>query len=450
MVRERKEQSYLTTVSLVILAFIALAVALLYTRTVMIPFVVALFIVSLVSPVQDFQVKRLRFPRIVAAIATLLVVFFIVALVSLLVTYTIQTVVSTARDYGTSLAYVARKVLEPVEIMYGEEVPAEPEAATAPGPNQVSSSAPLGSVRDQDANLARVDRPSPELPATAKASGEPNGISGSGFDPDLSSPPLLRSFQPDANAADGTDPNQAGPVKRPHRLNTEQLIGDMRQHIVNILTNAAGTIFGLVSGVFFVIIFVMFLVMGRDPYATHSEIYTNIVGKVRRYVGTKVVISLVTGLLVWLSLSRLGLPLASVFGILAFLLNFIPSIGSVISTLLPMPVAVATFQGPSPENADVTVVYWAMVLLVVAIPGAIQITMGNVIEPKLMGGGLNLHPVTVLLALSFWGLLWGIVGMFLAAPITAAIRIVLMQFDTLRPIGNLLAGDFSRGETAKT
>jgi AI-2 transport protein TqsA len=76
--------------------------------------------------------------------------------------------------------------------------------------------------------------------------------------------------------------------------------------------------------------------------------------------------------------------------------------------------------------------------------------MGNVIEPKLMGEGLNLHPVTVLLALSFWGLLWGIVGMFLAAPITAAIRIVLMQFDTLRPIGNLLAGDFSKNERAKT
>lgn len=416
MARERKEQSYLTTISLVILAFIALAVALLYTRTVMIPFVVALFIVSLVSPVQDFQVKRLRFPRIVAAIVTLLVVFFIVALVSLLVTYTIQTVVSTARDYGTSLAYVARKVLEPVEIMYGEEVPAESQAT----------------------------------PTTAEASAEPNGISRFGPDPNLSSPPLLRSFQPDTNAVGPADPNQAVPVKRPHRLNTEQLIGDLRQHIVNILTNAAGTIFGLVSGVFFVVIFVMFLVMGRDPYATHSEVYTNIVGKVRRYVGTKVVISLVTGLLVWLSLSRLGLPLASVFGILAFLLNFIPSIGSVISTLLPIPVAVATFQGPSPQDADVTVVYWAMVLLVVAIPGAIQITMGNVIEPKLMGGGLNLHPVTVLLALSFWGLLWGIVGMFLAAPITAAIRIVLMQFDTLRPIGNLLAGDFSKNERAKT
>jgi AI-2 transport protein TqsA len=84
----------------------------------------------------------------------------------------------------------------------------------------------------------------------------------------------------------------------------------------------------------------------------------------------------------------------------------------------------------------------------VVIPGVIHNLIGNLIEPKLMGEGLDLHPVTILLALSFWGLLWGIVGMFLATPITAAIRIVLMQFDTLRPIANLLAGDFSKPPSA--
>jgi AI-2 transport protein TqsA len=212
----------------------------------------------------------------------------------------------------------------------------------------------------------------------------------------------------------------------------------VQQHILNLLTNTVGTVFGLISGTFFSIIFVMFIVMGRDPYAQHSEVYNNIVGKVRRYIGTKVVISLITGVLVWLALDRVvDLPLAGVFGILAFLLNFIPSIGSIFSTMLPIPVAVAQFQGTDGE------IVWGMVILAVLLPGAVQITMGNVIEPKLMGGGLNLHPVTVLLALSFWGLLWGIPGMFLAAPITAAIRIVLMQFDTLRPFGRVLAGDFS-------
>ncbi len=398
MAHERKEQSYLTTVSLVILAFVAVAVALIYTRAVMIPFVVALFIVSLVSPVQDFQVKRLRFPRIIATVVTLLVVLIILGLASLLVTYTIHTVVSTARDYSASFAYMANKALEPLEYIYKEEGSAEPKA-----PNESDPTA------------------------------------------DLSAEPSFLESELDANAVDLAEPYRDTPGARVRRLNTKKLVSDMQKYIFDILTNAVGTIFGLISGVFFVIIFVMFLVAGRDPYATHSEIYANIVQKVRRYVGTKVAISLVTGLLVWVALQRLGLPMAIVFGILAFFLNFIPSIGSVISTLLPIPVAVAHFaSAPSMQGQEHA--YWGTVFLVVAIPGTIQVVMGNIIDPKLMGEGLNLHPVTVLLALSFWGLLWGIVGMFLAAPITAAIRIILMQFDTLRPIGKLLAGDFARPE----
>jgi AI-2 transport protein TqsA len=182
----------------------------------------------------------------------------------------------------------------------------------------------------------------------------------------------------------------------------------------------------------FVIIFVLFLLLGRNPYTTHSQVYSDVVQKIRRYVGIKIVISAITGSLVWTTLTILGVKLAGVFGILAFLLNFIPSIGSIVVTFLPIPIAVVQFQS-SP---------W-MIVLVVAIPGAIQNILGNIIEPKLQGEGLNLHPVTILLALSFWGLLWGIVGMFLAAPITAAIRIVLMQFDMLRPVARLMAGDFT-------
>ena len=76
----------------------------------------------------------------------------------------------------------------------------------------------------------------------------------------------------------------------------------------------------------------------------------------------------------------------------------------------------------------------------VAIPGAIQMSLGNVIEPKLMGDGLELHPATILLSLAFWGLIWGPVGMVLAVPITAVVRIVLVRFESTRPAGDLLAG----------
>jgi len=430
MVHERREQNYLTTVSLVILAFVSLAAALMYTQAVMIPFIMALFIVVIVSPVQDFQVKRLRFPRIIAAVVTLLLVLVMLALVSLLVTYTIQTFVATARPYSNVMADAANRALERLELTYKEEPEAEPgpQSAESTEPNAEPSSGSQDPI-SHDPNTADPNAIVPGDP-NAIGFGDPNAI-GFGDPNGIGLPDSPASAKKDLQVITG---QLVTVVKR--------MVSDMQKHIPNIVTNAAGTVFGLIRSVFFVVIFVMFLVVGRDPYATHPEIYNNIVGKVRRYIGTKVVISFATGVLVWVVLARFRLPMASVFGILAFLLNFIPSIGSVISTLLPIPVAIAHFQVAGPEGTMVT--SWGSVLLVVAIPGAIQMSMGNVIEPKLMGEGLNLHPVTILLALSFWGLLWGIVGMFLAAPITAAIRIALMQFDTFKPIGRLLAGEFSR------
>jgi AI-2 transport protein TqsA len=385
------EQSWLTTASLVILAVVALAAALIYTRAVMIPFVVALFIVALVSPIQDFQVKRLRLPRIIAIIVTLLVVFFVIAMVSVSVVQAIRTIASTAGEYSESFAELADELLKPLEYIYQRE-----------------------ELRNEEA--ARATQPEPEV--------------GPGV--------------PDVNKAPAATSEPSRPPKGIQRIDTRQILSDLisnaRQiirdltnYIVNVLRNTVTAILGLIAGVFFVSIFVIFLLAGRDPYAEHSQMYRDVVHKIRRYLGTKVVVSAACSVLVWASLSIIGLPLAGVFGVLTFLMRFIPSIGPIIVTLLPIPLALAQFHQQL-----------VPIILVVAIPGTVHSILGNLVEPKLMGEGLDLHPVTVLLALSFWSLLWGIVGMFLAVPITAAIRIVLIQFDTLRPIGNLLAGDFGK------
>jgi len=212
------------------------------------------------------------------------------------------------------------------------------------------------------------------------------------------------------------------------KVDRDKIIADLQGRTVKLATSALGTAFDLVSHSLFVTIFLIFLLAGRNSHRVRRGVYADIDRQIRKYVTTKVVLSVATGVLVWLSLRLIGMPLAGVFGLLAFLLNFIPSIGSIISTLLPIPVAVASFES-----------FWP-VLLVILIPGTIQMVIGNGIEPKLMGEGLNLHPVTILLTLSFWGMLWGVVGMLLATPVTAVIRIVLMQFETLQPVGNLLAG----------
>ncbi|MHC4418196.1 MAG: AI-2E family transporter [Planctomycetota bacterium] len=333
-----KEHKWLVTGSLVIIAAVALGLTLAYARSVLIPFVLAVFIFVLVSPILDFQVLRLKIPRALAVVVTLLIVLIILTAICLFLSQAIQTVVDTAGRYSDSFVSLIKQ-------------------------------------------------------ASAKM-------------------------------------QQWGIVLEP-----AEITGDLQRQIPALVTNTVGTVFGFLSSVFLVAIFVIFLLIGRNPHAVHVGIYGDIDQKIRRYLATKAVISTVTGLLVWAVLALFKLELAGVFGMLAFLLNFIPSIGSVFATLLPLPIAVAQFQEP-----------W-LIVAIVLVPGTIQMVIGNGIEPKLLGEGMHLNPVVILLALSFWGILWGVVGMFLAVPMTAVIRIVLMQFDTLKPIGNLLAGQLPAPKT---
>ena len=215
----------------------------------------------------------------------------------------------------------------------------------------------------------------------------------------------------------------------------QEIINNVQNAILKFAKNTFGKIISFLSSVTLVSIFVIFLLIGRDSKAVKKGIYGDVEKQIRRYISTKTALSLITGTLVWIILVALDLKLAAVFGMLAFMLNFIPSIGSIIATLLPIPVAVAQFQSLWP------------ILMVILIPGAVQMTIGNIIEPKIMGKELKLHPVTILLALSFWGLLWGVIGMFLAVPMTAIIRIILMRFETLKPLGRLLAGQLPEIES---
>lgn len=216
--------------------------------------------------------------------------------------------------------------------------------------------------------------------------------------------------------------------KRGIQINVSEITSDMQKRIPNFLQGLFGKFFNLVTNAFLVVIFVIFIVMGRNPNARRPKLYAEIEADVRRYLFIKTAVSVTTGICVWFILRLLGLQLAEVFGMLAFVLNFIPSIGSIIATFLPLPVAVMQYESG-----------W-MVLLVIVLPGIVQITIGNFIEPKLLGRTMKLHPLTVLLALSFWGLLWGGVGMILAVPITSVIRIILSRFDTLKPVAMLLTG----------
>ncbi len=436
---DRTESRWLTTTSLVILAGVALAVALAYTRPIMIPFVLALFIYTMVTPIMDFQMLVLRFPRVLAVTITLIFVILIFSLMGLLLTAVVGKVVDTVDEYQDGIETMMLngydKLVEFWEYFEDgeEEILQEGKAADEEGVTKSDlveeETKPLVPYLDAKGVLIFPDANTPRV-TLEPADGEVLLM--------IPAPkPDPKPNDPNAALVEmGLDSPDAIPTTVIDLINQQKelLFVWIKAFGLNAGKATGKATLEIVSSVIFVSIFVIFLLSGRNPRAVRNSIYTDIEQKIRRYILTKVAISTVTGLLVWFTLERLKLPLAPVFGILAFFLNFIPSIGSIISTMLPIPIAVAQFQ----VDGDLV---W--LILVILVPGVIQFIIGSLIDPKLMGEGLNLHPVTILLALSFWGLLWGIVGAFLAAPITAAIRIVLMQFDTLKPVGMLLAGHLS-------
>lgn len=198
--------------------------------------------------------------------------------------------------------------------------------------------------------------------------------------------------------------------------------------IANMIQGILGNFTKILSNSFLVVVFTVYLLFGRDSAGKRHGIYHDIDEKVKKYISVKFVVSITTGILVGLILWLIGLKLALFFGIMAFLLNLIPSIGSIIATILPIPVALVQFDSI------------IKIILVLLIPGAIQIAVGNIIEPKFLGDSLDLHPITVLMSLVFWGVVWGIPGLFVAVPVTAVIKIILEQIEQTRPLALLMAG----------
>jgi AI-2 transport protein TqsA len=337
------------------MATVALGVALIFARPVLIPFVLALFIGIMVSPIFDYLVIKLKFPGILSALVTMCVCIIILSGLFLVVINAVEAVISTVGQSGQTASQI--------------------EEDNTPDRN-------FDSVVEQ----------------------------------------YTKSF------SDFVNKTSERLKKWNINVDVPALTSDLQKSIPNLAKGMFGKFFNFVTSALLVIIFVLFIIVGRNPRQKKPQVYHEIETEIRRYLLIKTVLSLATGLFVWLTLGLLGLHLAGIFGMLAFLLNFIPSIGSIIATFLPLPIAVAQF--------DKT---W-LIVLAILLPGAVQITIGNIIEPKLMGARMKLHPATVLLALSFWGLLWGGVGMVLAVPITAVMRIILSRFETLKPVALLLSG----------
>ncbi|MBW2484139.1 MAG: AI-2E family transporter [Deltaproteobacteria bacterium] len=213
-----------------------------------------------------------------------------------------------------------------------------------------------------------------------------------------------------------------------------------RFSLANLLKSFSGSFFSFLGNVMWVLLFMSFILAEYESFtrrlvgqlgSKNSEPVLESIGKinksVQQYLGLKTLISFLTGALVTIVLSIAGVDFALLWGVLTFVLNFIPTIGSIVATVPP--IAITLFQSGSIGK---TFVIAALLL-------AIQIAVGNVLEPKMMGRGLNLSPLVVLFSLIFWGWLWGIPGMLLSVPLTAAIRIAMEEIDATKTVAVLIS-----------
>ena len=195
-----------------------------------------------------------------------------------------------------------------------------------------------------------------------------------------------------------------------------------------------------ISNAVLVLIFLVFMLLAK-PFAndklraaftperadTLIALTNTISRQISAYLGALFVISLVTGLVVWGALAWLGVEFAFTWGLLAFVLNFVPTLGSIVASIPPVLMALVQYA-PS---------FWPAIG-VAAVLFVIQQTLGNLIAPKIYGDRLNLSPVVILLFLVFWGWLWGITGALLAVPLAAAIQIALAHIPALAHLAVLM------------
>lgn len=203
------------------------------------------------------------------------------------------------------------------------------------------------------------------------------------------------------------------------------------EHHAGELINATTTLIG--DG-FLILIYVVFLLVEEGIFPKKLKVFyrdekkhvqvrklTDKMDKrIGQYLRLKTLVSFITGALSYIALLVIGVDAPLFWALVIFVLNYIPTVGSLIATFFPAIFAILQFGELAP---------FVYIMLSV---GAIQIIVGNIVEPKLMGNSLNISSLVVVLSLTIWGAIWGIMGMILSVPITVVMIIVFEEIPSLR------------------
>jgi len=213
--------------------------------------------------------------------------------------------------------------------------------------------------------------------------------------------------------------------------------------VANLLNNVLGAFSSILSNSIQIILYVLFLLIDQTffnsklnalfkNYETRmkaKEVLHKISKTISTYISITTIISLFTGFLTYLVCEYFSLEGAILWGFIAFLFNFIPTIGSIIAVLFPVLFSIIQFDSITD------------VLILLSVLATVQFIVGNILYPKLMGTKLNISQFVVIFSLVIWGAMWGTVGMFLSVPLMMIILIILSQFENTKAIAILISSD---------
>jgi len=223
----------------------------------------------------------------------------------------------------------------------------------------------------------------------------------------------------------------------------DKLIQDSLNNLLNksVITGALSSIFrgagSFGSSFLMFTLYFLFLLPGMSRYQSFLKYvggenesllhdYETIQKNVSTYILIKTILSFATGTIAWLICTVLGLKFSFFWGFLTFILNFIPSIGSIIATLLPGIMGLILFNDLN------------RILLLVLLLGVNQMIIGNFLDPRIMGNRLRLNTVTVLFGLEFWGVIWGIPGMLLSVPLSVILKLMLEKSSSWSMVARIM------------
>ncbi len=215
-----------------------------------------------------------------------------------------------------------------------------------------------------------------------------------------------------------------------------------KYNYTEVLKNLFNSLRDIFSKAMLIIVYALFILF-EEPFFSQKihKIYNNnpaqekqtnqilkqIDKSIGRYLSVKTLMGLLTAFCSYFALLFIGIEAPLFWAFLIFLMNFIPAIGSLIATIFPAVFAMMQFGTVMPG-------VWTLIIV-----GAIQLFIGNYVDPKITGDFLNVSPLIIILGLSFWGAIWGVVGMLLSVPISVMLILIFANIPSTKWVAILLS-----------